>query len=419
MSRELSNWLDAYLEYTDNSESPLSYHTWCGLATIAGALQRKVYLKWGIGQVIYPNLYVVLIGPSGKTRKGVALGIAKDLLKQIPGITVAPESSSGKQSTILVMKRAGIDFVDPTDNKTKRHCSVTAFSEELSVFLGQSDIAYLSSLTDWYDSKDDWEYETVARGKDSIKGVCLNLVGGTAPDWIQSMIPHEAIGGGFTSRVIFIVEESKRKLVPEHTMTVRELDLQQKLVRDLERISKMTGDMHMTPEAKQLYVNWYVEQNNLSENGHPAVDDPRFAGYNERRATHLRKLLLVASASRGDDLLILPDDFNMARRLLEGAEVNMHKTFGGFGKSRMSDATELIKNYVEKVGITTRKVVLQRFYRDVDVQSLNVVEDTLRQMGCVRVDLMHKSLDKTYVWVGGKKDDVPSSDERKQVSGNE
>src|SRR5215510_75565 len=184
MSRELSNWLDAYIEYTDATESPLSYHIWCGLSAIAGALQRKVHLKWG-HEIIYPNLYVVLIGLSGRTRKGTAIGLAKSILKQVPGVTVAPDSSSGKQVAIRVMKGAGVDFLDPSDNKTKRHCSVTAFSEELSVFLGQGDISYLASLTDWYDSKDDWEYETIGRGKDSIKGVCLNLLGGTAPDWIQ------------------------------------------------------------------------------------------------------------------------------------------------------------------------------------------------------------------------------------------
>lgn len=398
MARELTNWLDAYLEYTEETESPISYHTWCGLATVAGALQRKVYLRWGIGQVIYPNLYVVLIGPSGRTRKGVALGIAKDLLRQVPGVTITPESSSGKQSTIMVMKRAGLDFIDPSDGKTKRHCSVTAFSEELSVFLGQGDISYLSALTDWYDSKDDWEYETVSRGKDSIKGICLNLVGGTAPDWIQSMIPQEAVGGGFTSRVIFIVEEQKRKLVPEHTMTVREIELQGMLSRDLERINKMAGPMEMNPGAKQLYVDWYIEQNTLAQAGKAAVDDPRFSGYNERRATHLRKLLMVCSAARSDDLWITEDDFHRAVKLLNGAEVNMHKTFGGFGRSRNSDATEAIKDWIEKVGITTRKQVLQRFYRDVDVQTMNIVEETLRQMGCIKIKPTKDMLDKVYTW---------------------
>jgi len=411
MARELTNWLDAYLEYTENTESPTSYHTWCGLATIAGALQRKVYLRWGIGQVIYPNLYVVLIGPSGRTRKGVSLGIAKDILRQVPGVTIAPESSSGKQSTILVMKRAGLDFVDPTDNKTKRHCSVTAFSEELSVFLGQGDIAYLSSLTDWYDSKDDWEYETVGRGKDSIKGVCLNLVGGTAPDWIQSMIPHEAVGGGFTSRVIFIVEEAKRKIVPEHTMTMREIELQEMLVRDLERIHALKGEVIMSKEAKELYVNWYVTQTRLAEAGKPAIDDPRFAGYNERRATHIRKLLLICSAARGDDLIIQPQDFVMAEGLLRGAEVNMHKTFGGFGRSRTSDSTETIKNFIEKVGITTRKAVLSRFYRDVDATTLSGIEETLRQSGHITVKLLPdkgtKEIDKVYTWLEQKEENPP------------
>lgn len=413
MSRELSNWLDAYLEYTDNTESPTSYHVWCGLAAIAGALQRKVYLPWGIGQIIYPNLYVVLIGPSGRTRKGVALGIAKDILKQVPTVSVAPESSSGKQSTILVMKRAGLDFVDPTDNKTKRHCSVTAFSEELSVFLGQGDIAYLSSLTDWYDSKDDWEYETVGRGKDSIKGVCLNLVGGTAPDWIQSMIPHEAVGGGFTSRVIFIVEEKKRKVVPIPIITEREKELKEMLVRDLERINKLTGVVTMSKEAMSLYVNWYTTETEKAEAGSPAVDDSRFAGYNERRATHLRKLLLVSSAARDDDLIINTDDFRRAVSLLEGAEVNMHKTFGGFGKSRTSDATENIKDWIEKVGVTTRAQVLQRYYRDVDALTLNGIEDTLRSMGCVSVTLMPSKpgsqgiSNKVYKWMLEKKEENP------------
>lgn len=400
--RELSNWLDAYIEYTDNSESPLSYHIWCGLSTIAGALQRKVYLKWGIAEVIYPNLYVVLIGPSGKTRKGTALGIAKSLLKQTPGITICPESSSGKQATIIVMKRTGLDFVDPTDGKTKRHCSVTAFSEELSVFLGQSDISYLAALTDWYDSKDDWDYETVGRGKDSIKGVCLNLIGGTAPDWIQSMLPAEAVGGGFTSRIIFIVEEVKRKLVPEHTMTEREVELQDMLIRDLERISKMAGSMTMTKETKKLYVDWYIQQNKNSDLGRPAVNDPRFAGYNERRATHLRKLLLVCSASRSDDLLIIPEDFHMARKLLVSAEGNMAKTFGGFGKSRTSDSTEDIKNFIEKVGITTRGMVLQRFYRDVDTNTLNIIEETLRQAGIIKVGLVRGTTEKTYEYLHEK-----------------
>lgn len=398
MPRELGDWLEAYLEYTDNSESPLSYHKWCGLSVIAGAIQRKIYLRWGIGQVIYPNIYVVLVGQSGRTRKGVALGLAKDILKEVKSVTITPESSSGRQAMTVVMKNATTNFADPTDGKIKFQSAVTTFSEELSVFLGQGDIGYLSNLTDWYDSKDLWEYQSIGRGKDSLNGVCLNLIGGTAPEWLQSMIPYEAIGGGFTSRVIFVVEENKRKLVPEHIVTDREIWLQEKLINDLERINKIVGEIKFSEDARANYVDWYITEDKKMSAGEYAIPDTRFAGYCERRATHLRKLMMLFSLSHSDSLVIQSEDFERAKQIMEDVEVKMAKTFGGLGKGKNSDATEEIKNYIEKVGITTRKMILQRFYRDVDSNTLAVIEQTLEQMGFIKTKLLIKERDKVYEW---------------------
>lgn len=402
MARELSNWLDLYLEYSSNTESPTSYHLWCGISAIAGALQRKVYLHWGVGQTLYPNLYVVLVGPAGRTRKGVAIGIAKDLLRDLTNVKIAPESASGQQAMTLVMKEAYGNFIDPTDGQSKLHCSTTVFSEELSVFLGQGNIAYLANLTDWYDSKEEWEYQSVGRGKDKLNGVCLNFLGGTAPDWIQSMIPQEAVGGGFTSRVIFVVEEKKGKIVPEPVMTKREIELRKQLRNDLERINKMAGEMTMNDACRRKYVNWYKSESAAAEAGHPAIDDSRFASYCERRATHLRKLLMVVSAARGDDLLLTEEDFDRTLGFLEAAERNMSKTFGGFGKSRTSDATETIKNFICGMRHTTRGLVLQRYYLDVDAPTLSGIEQTLEQMGCIKTEpyLLDGKMDKKYYWVG-------------------
>jgi hypothetical protein len=302
---------------------------------------------------------------------------------------------------ILAMKRSILNFNDPSTGSVKLHCAITAFSEELSVFLGQGDIAYLSNLTDWYDSKDDWEYETVGRGKDTLQGLCLNLMGGTAPDWIQSMIPPEAVGGGFTSRVIFIVETEKRKTVPKYEMTDADYELQGKLVRDLERIHKLAGEVSFTPTAEHLYTDWYVEQDLLLSQGKPAIDDSRFAGYCERRATHIRKLMLLCSASRGDDLTIRQEDFDRALSLLTSAEVNMHKTFGGLGRARNSDITEQIKDYIARIGTTTRKLIMQRFYRDVSPDDLSRIEQTLQQMKVISVELNSHTQDKIYKWIGG------------------
>lgn len=396
--RELPNWLSGYLQYTENSEPPKSYQTWCGLSLVAGALQRKVYLRWGF-ETIYPNLFVVLVGPSGRARKGVALGIAKDMLGKITNVSMAPEASS-REAIILAMKRSLVNFSDPVDNRIKFHCSLTAFSEELSVLLGQNDIKLLANLTDWYDSKDDWAYETVGRGRDALQGLCFNLLGATAPEWLQSMLPQEAIGGGFTSRVIFVVEERKGKTVPKHHLTAEELALQESLIHDLEMINQMRGQFKFSPEGEQSYVEWYALQDANLLKGKAAVEDTRFAGYCERRTTHLRKLMMILSACRGDDLMLTQQDFEAALAVLEMTEVKMGKTFGGLGKAAHSDSTEKVIEYIKMMGSTTRSVLMARFYRDIDSFTLKNIEDQLQQMKVVEVKLLPDKGEKMYTWKG-------------------
>lgn len=401
MARELDDWLSGYLTYTFNTEPPTSYHTWCGLSLIAGALQRKVHLQWGFER-IYPNLFAVLVGPSGRARKGLALGIAKSLLAEISTVSVAPESTN-REALILAMKRANGNYKDPETGEILFHCSITAFSEELSVLLGQGDVKLLANLTDWYDSKEDWTYETVGRGTDAVHGLCFNLMGATAPEWIQSMLPQEAIGGGFTARVIFIVEDRKGKTVASHDMTEDEVELRGKLKRDLERINTdLLGGFTFTAAGKQCYITWYEEEDKKLSKGQPAVEDVRFAAYCERRATHLRKLMLLLSASRGSSLQIDEPDFLRAKQILEQAEVKMSRTFGGLGKSRSSDATEQVLNYIKAVGTTTRKVLLARFYRDIDTNTLKDVETTLENMKVVEIKYLIESSEKVYHWVGPK-----------------
>lgn len=400
MSREVSDWLSGYLKYTENSEPPISYHTWCGLAMLAGALQRKVHLRWGF-EKIHPNLFVVLVGPSGKARKGIALGIAKEMLANVPGLSIAPEAST-REAVISAMKRAITNYQDPSDGTIKFHCSLTAFSEELSVFLGQNDIKFLANLTDWYDSKDNWAYETVGRGRDSLQGLCFNLLGATAPDWLQSMLPQEAVGGGFTSRIIFVVEDKKGKTVAKHNLTDGEKQLGAALTRDLERISQLGGSFQFDAGGESAYIEWYEAQDELLKKGDSPIEDPRFAGYCERRATHLRKVMMLMSVSRDDSLILNLSDFDRAIKMMRSTELKMHRTFGGLGQAKYSDSTEKVMTYIRTLGITTRSTLLAKFYRDVDANTLKIIEEVMHQMKVVKIELIPDSGDKSYKWIGKK-----------------
>ena len=62
MSRQLGDWIDGFLRFTNNTEPRESYRQWTAIATIAAVLQRKCKLVWG-RETFYPNLFTVLVGP--------------------------------------------------------------------------------------------------------------------------------------------------------------------------------------------------------------------------------------------------------------------------------------------------------------------------------------------------------------------
>jgi Protein of unknown function (DUF3987) len=396
MARELSDWLTGYIRYTESSEPPLAYHTWIGIGMIAGVLQRKVMLNWGFER-IYPNMYIILVGPSGRARKGVALGIGKSILAEVSGITMTSENAT-REALIRAMKGAITNFQMP-DGKILMHCSITCFSEELSVFLGQGDIKFLASLTDWYDSKDNWTYETKGSGKDHLQGLCFNLLGATAPDWLQSMLPQEAVGGGFTSRVIFVVEDKKGKTVPKPKNTNEEIQLKNALIVDLNRINNLTGEFKFDPEGEAAYIAWYIEHDRQLDSGKYPVEDSRFNGYAERRATHIRKLMMIMSVSRGDDMLLTRQDFDRAHKLLKSTELKMARTFGGLGGAKYANATEKVMDYIRGMHApVSRRDVMAKFYRDVDGATMRIIEEVMEQTGFVTIQVMLSSGDKVYMW---------------------
>jgi len=397
MKRRLNDWLSGYLEYADESEPPTSYHTWVGVACIASTLQRKVFFKWGF-ETLYPNMYIILIGPSGKCRKGTAMRMGFEILKNV-GVKIVSESIT-REALIRQMKTSVNSAIDPNTNTVNYHCSLTCFSEELSVFLGQSDVKFLADLTDWYDSKDKWTYETKNQGTDTIQGLCFNILGATAADWLVSILPQEAIGGGFTSRIIFVVEENKRRTLPKPAFTKRTRLLMEALKADLEHIGTLVGRFDFSPDTEEEYMAWYQQQDANTFKGIGPIQDPRFAGYCERRATHLRKLCMIFSASRGDDMIITQDDFKRALNTLKAVEVKMPRVFSGLGTAKYAQATEKILIYLASKKQVQQMELLTHFYRDVDYETLKIIEATLEKMGVIRVMINPADKQVVYQYIG-------------------
>lgn len=400
--RLLDDWLDAYQRFTENSESPMSFHLWGGVSAIAAALQRRVYIKWG-HTTIYPNNYIVLVGPSGQSRKGEAINIARSMVENIKVALIGEDNSM--EAIIVEMKRAVSSFQDKKNGRLVMQCAISSFIEELSVFTGEQNTRFLAYLTNWYDSRTTWKRTTKNSGTDEITGVCLNILCATAPDWLPYILPREAIGGGFTSRCMFIVERGKSKIIPNPNTIATDERLKAELRRDLEVIHTLSGQFDWEPKALREYEDFYTQQEMETAKGNSAMSDPMFSGYMARRAMHLFKLMMVLSISRSNDLVLLSRDFKRALKMILTAEKRMPQVFAGIGRARYAQETDMVLNFLAGRKSATKAEILSHFFRQLDDFSFEAVMKVLTSMNSVRCIIAPGT--RIYEYTGKGEDQSP------------
>jgi len=329
----------------------------------------------------YPNLYVVLVGPSGKCRKGTAMKPGMRLLRD-KGIKIASESIT-REALIRELKESSDSQVDVSTCTPHLHSSLTIFSEELTVFLGYNNQQLMADLCNWYDCGDTWTYRTKNMGTDDIRGVWVNLMGATTPDLLQTTLPRDAIGGGLTSRIIFVYEHKKGKTIADPFLSDKEKELEKMLSLDLDRICLMSGEFKLTEGFLERYIVWYMAQTN--QRG-AVFDDYRFSGYVERRPTHLMKLSMILSASRSNSMIITESDFQRAVEILAITEVKMPHTFSGVGRFEGSDIVHRIMAFIAQTESISFSNLMRAFYQDVDKEGLEKMLDTMMTLDFITQD---------------------------------
>lgn len=373
--RNIPDWLDGFMLLSQNSEPPTLFRKWAGISTIASALQRKTRVDLGLSLTIYPNFYIVLVGPSA-TGKGTAMKFASDIISQVPAVKLSAQATT-LQALIRRMKSINLTSMDLQTAKQQYHSSLTIFSNEFTVFLGYHNRELITALCDWYDCHERWTYDTIKRDREEVVGVWVNILAGTTPDNIQSSLPMEAIGGGLTSRIIFVNEEKRDKLVIFPGASEREIQLQQLLISDLEQISLLSGTFSFTADAMEFYADWC-----LSADRNPPFQDKKFDGYMGRRRNHLISLSMVCSASYRDDLIITLGDIERAASLLAEVEVKMGTVFRGIGKSDVSSMLNDAITFLQSSEVPDIPLheFARRFEGDVDKFMMDRVLHTLEMM---------------------------------------
>lgn len=346
MGRHHANWISAYMDYSSHSEAPRHMHFWVAVSTLAGALRRRVwldmaYFRW------HPNFYIILVAPPGIVSKSTTAGIGMQLLKKVPDIKFGPDVVTWQA---LVGSFAESTMTFQYQGDYHEMSALTIESSEFGNLLNPQDKEMVDLLVSLWDGKPGaFEKRTKGSGTDLVVNPWINLIACTTPAWIAGNFPEYMIGGGFTSRCVFVYAEKKAKYVAYPGMHVPKNLAQQAqmLIEDLIDISNMAGEYQLTADAYKWGEAWYTKhysEKNLD------LDDDRFGGYLARKQTHIHKLAMILAAAEGPRLIITAEHLATANTMVSDLEPDMQFVFSKIGKTEDSLYIERLIWYVHKRG---------------------------------------------------------------------
>lgn len=358
MPRNFKDWIPAYLDYASVTEAPRRMHFWSAVGTIAGALRRRVWIDmkrfcW------YPSFYIIFVGPPGIVAKSTTIDISTDLLKQVPGIKFGPNAITW-QALVTSFAAASESF----EYQGEYHpmSPLTLVASELGSLLNLQDKDMVNLLIEMWDGKKSYEKITKMSGNDTIEAPWINMQAGTTPHWVADNMPQAMIGGGLSSRCVFVYGDTKDRYIAYVDEMVGKGDakLRLELIADLERISMLVGSFVISPEARDWGRDWYER---FWKDAASRMDDQMLEGYAARKQTHMHKVAMVLSASRGNDLIISAYDLQLANTMLEDLEADMHRVFSRIGRTEDSMQAERFIEFIRRKG----KIPYEEAYRMIHV----------------------------------------------------
>lgn len=378
------NYMMLYCERLSNTEVPQRFARWCAVASLLAALERRVSIRQGVYN-IYPNFYMVLVAASGQ-KKSTAINLVGKLLRRL---SPPPTVVSQKITPEALIAALSMSATDDGVINLKSTCGGIVVADELATFLDKSalDRGLGPILTALYDCTP-FEYTTKKEGIQRIDDGYLSILGGTTIELLRNSLPKDAIGGGFTSRTMFVYEDQLSAPVAWIDYDPRMDEIEQECVNYLQRLLELKGMVELTPEAKAFYIKDYNDRYTDTERKR----DPLLSSYENRRHAHLLKLAIALMVCEEPSLKMERYHINGAKIILEEAEVYLSRVMQLVTATDVGILSNQVYAYIRQHGVVYRADLVRHFANQLDAADISKQIDTLVQGQRVVLDQLNGKL---------------------------
>lgn len=352
-------WLKNYVKFAyPLTEAPLQFHIATGLVILSTALGRNVYMQEGATNY-YPNLYIVVVGVSGSSKKSTATGMVFKFLNKL-------------EPSIVLGSTGSLEAIQEAFQSNYCHCIVY---DELRMITDNEDKSYgkglVTFLTSIWGGQDEYRVDrkNIPEDKRIIHNPTMNLICATTPEWMQ--LKEADVLGGFLGRFLPIcANESDKRLLPRRQPIDQVMF--DSLFNRLKEIRDIKNKVYIwDEEAGKIFDGLYKE---LDENFRKEKNISQIRPYWSRIDTHIRKLAMIFDiASENPTYTITKDNLTRSYLIMEVITDYYREMLGSLTFSWADKKEQQIVDALKKVapnGIKHAEIMRNFHLKSKDMEAL-------------------------------------------------
>ena len=393
MLDETTNFLRLYIHHTGISEIPPIYHVWSCFSLIAACVADRVGFAKFSDRLLCPNLYTLLVGPSG-IGKDEAIGYVESFVSKVTRINYYP----AKFTAPHILDRLGKPFRSTDGSTVLQNTKLFLVTPELSFSVGKGNKAdeFVKLMTALYTGKRFIQEGTRMHGEQSIERPCLNWLGGTTREWLFESVSKEAIVSGFFARIAYIeADYDFNKRYVNIIYPPDKVEITEWLQQRVEELAFLEGEFRLTPEAQSIREAWYLDK--------AAPDDPTLKPLFRRRDDFVLKMAMILSLCDGNSLLIQQRHIIKAQQWWDALQAQMPGLMRAATTHEEGEKLELVRRAIEKRGTILKSSLLKLVgNRGITAEPLREIVTTLQQQGVIKQDVGLRGVT-VFTWTGKRR----------------
>ncbi|HDZ26670.1 hypothetical protein LCGC14_0650120 [marine sediment metagenome] len=391
-----TNFLSLYRYYCGNTEVPELFHLWSGISLVASCMGNNVWIEKFKGDRLYPNLYILLIGPSA-SGKGIAINKAVKFADLETSIMNPFRMSGTKRGSIQLLVRPR-RFPDPFYHGSR----IYMISPELVNDIGSGPLAdeWVRWMTAMFTETDTKCTDTTGiHGIQVLENPLINWLGGSTEEWMRKSISEDAITGGFFARTVVVPGEvNYEHRVHKPTVPWDFEEVRNHLSRRISYFCRIYGQMVLSPDAEQIDAQWY--------NNRPApTEESLSAIWNREHDIILKVAMVIAMCDlllwdERYDFIIKRHHIQVAQKLVADVRANVGAIIKLTTDTRESAMFETVVKYIKdaKNGVAHTALLKKVYPKGIGSKLLANLVATLMEAGHVEIEFRGERRAKYYVW---------------------